>query len=98
MKRRILSIKGAWLVLLALVWPVRAVEVTLQVENLSPEGGVYLSPTWVGFDGPQIRRILNWFASRWGGAAPNPPARLHFPGGPDVVNSLTGSSILHGEP
>ncbi len=45
---------AAWLVLMALVWPAQAVEVTVQVENLAPEGGVYLSPMWVGFDGPQF--------------------------------------------
>jgi hypothetical protein len=55
MERRILSIISAWLVLLALVWPAQAVEVGVQVENLAPEGGVYLSPVWVGFDGPQFR-------------------------------------------
>ncbi|RPJ37081.1 MAG: hypothetical protein EHM35_07030, partial [Planctomycetaceae bacterium] len=55
MNTRHLSIISAWLMLLALVWPAQAVEVTVQVENLAPEGGVYLSPMWVGFDGPQFR-------------------------------------------
>ena len=55
MKMPILSIVGVWLVLLALAWPVQAAEVAVQVENLAPRGGVYLSPMWVGFDGPQFR-------------------------------------------
>ncbi len=55
MKMPISSVVGVWLVLLTLAWPMQAAEVAVQVENLAPEGGVYLSPMWVGFDGPQFR-------------------------------------------
>jgi len=55
MKKRIVSIMGASLVLLALVWPVQAVEVAVELENLAPHGGVLLSPVWVGFDGQQFK-------------------------------------------
>lgn len=55
MKTRILSMLGVSLTLLVSLQPAGAMQVTVEVENLAPQGGVYLSPVWVGFDGPQFR-------------------------------------------
>ena len=55
MNVRVLSILGIWLTLLAVGWPLQAAEVSVQVENLAPTGGVYLSPMWVGFDDGQFK-------------------------------------------
>jgi len=54
MNVRGLSILAIWLTLLAVGWPLQAAEVSVEVENLAPTGGVFLSPMWVGFDDGQF--------------------------------------------
>jgi hypothetical protein len=55
MNVRVLSILGIWLTLLAVGSPLQAAEVSVEVENLAPTGGVFLSPMWVGFDDGQFK-------------------------------------------
>jgi len=55
MSMRVLSMLGIWLTLLAVGWPLQAAEVSVEVENLAPTGGVFLSPMWVGFDDGQFK-------------------------------------------
>lgn len=79
-------------VVLVAVGPLQAVEIVIEIENLAPQGGVYLTPVWVGFHGGQYDLLQLGEPIAPGGGL----ERLAEDGDPSVLRTEFAAAVANG--